>query len=660
MTASLPTIDGAVAARVRPARLSLSNVGRRFGAAPSEVTVLHDVSLTIEPGEFVAIMGQSGSGKSTLMNILGCLDRPSQGHYAIDGQDVATLSPDALSHLRRDMFGFIFQSYHLIPGSSALRNVELPGIYSGMSAEARASRAEALLSRLGLSERLDHRPAQLSGGQQQRVSIARALMNGGSIILADEPTGALDTASGREVMALLRSLHASGHTVIVITHDRAVAQEAERIIEIRDGRILSDSGAARPVDSPAPARSQAPLPAGAGMSGLSEAARMAGRSLAAQPLRTLLTLLGMMIGVSAVIVMLAIGNGSRQDVVDRISAMGSNQLLVRPGAPGQRTPDGVTATLVPDDARAIAALPNVAAVVPEIQGSVTLRAGAVDYQSTASGTWPDFPDARNWPLATGTFVTQADERSYAPTLVLGRTVADILFPDGRDPVGQYVLVNANPFLVVGTMSQKGASPMGTDQDDIVFVPLSTGGLRLFGQRHLRSISVMVEDTSRIDATQAQIQDLLDARHHVRDTSIRNMASLLDAVSQTASTMTILLGSVAAISLLVGGIGIMNIMLVNVTERTREIGIRMAAGASRGDILRQFNTEAVVVSAIGGGVGCIIGLGVALALRSLGISTAITAGPVLIAFGTAFLSGLVFGYLPARKAARLDPAAALTS
>ena len=223
-----------------------------------------------------------------------------------------------------------------------------------------------------------------------------------------------------------------------------------------------------------------------------------------------------------------------------------------------------------------------------------------------------------------------------------------------------MLVNANPFLVVGTMSQKGASPMGTDQDDIVFVPLSTGGLRLFGQRHLRSISVMVEDTSRIDATQAQIQDLLDARHHVRDTSIRNMASLLDAVSQTASTMTILLGSVAAISLLVGGIGIMNIMLVNVTERTREIGIRMAAGASRGDILRQFNTEAVVVSAIGGGVGCIIGLGVALALRSLGISTAITAGPVLIAFGSAFLSGLVFGYLPARKAAQLDPAAALTS
>ena len=387
---------------------------------------------------------------------------------------------------------------------------------------------------------------------------------------------------------------------------------------------------------------------------------MAMRSLFAKPLRTLLTLLGMMIGVAAVIVMLAIGNGSRQDVVDRISAMGSNQLLVRPGSPGQRTPDGVTATLVPDDARAIAELPNVARVVPEIQGSVTLRANGVDYQSTASGTWPDFPQARNWPLDTGTFVTPQDENSYAPVAVLGRTVTEVLFPQGQDPVGQYILVNSNPFLVVGTMSEKGASPMGTDQDDIVFVPLSTGGLRLFGQRHLRSISVVVEDTARIDETQAAIQNLLDQRHRVRDTTIRNMASLLTAVSETASTMTILLGSVAAISLLVGGIGIMNIMLVNVTERTREIGIRMATGASQGDILRQFNTEAVVVSAIGGGIGCIIGIGVALALQRFGISAVISPGPIALAFASAFLSGLVFGYLPARKAAAMDPAAALSS
>ena len=651
-------MEAAHTARVSPARLELSHIVRRFDGGGEPVEVLKDVSLDIAPGEFVAIMGQSGSGKSTLMNILGCLDRPTSGQYRIGGRDVATLTADALADLRRDTFGFIFQSYHLIAGSSAVENVELPGIYSGMAAEARAARAEGLLTALGLADRLDHRPNQLSGGQQQRVSIARALMNGGSIILADEPTGALDSASGRDVMALLHRLHAAGHTIVVITHDRSVADEAERQIEISDGRIVSDSG--RVPAEAAEALPDAQAHVGRGLSGFGEAARMAMRSLFAKPLRTLLTLLGMMIGVAAVIVMLAIGNGSRQDVVDRISAMGSNQLLVRPGSPGQRTPDGVTATLVPDDARAIAELPNVARVVPEIQGGVTLRANGVDYQSTASGTWPDFPEARNWPVDTGTFVMPQDEDSYAPVAVLGRTVAEVLFPQGQNPVGQYILVNSNPFLVVGTMSEKGASPMGSDQDDIVFVPLSTGGLRLFGQRHLRSISVVVEDTARIDETQAAIQDLLDTRHRVRDTTIRNMASLLTAVSETASTMTILLGSVAAISLLVGGIGIMNIMLVNVTERTREIGIRMATGASRGDILRQFNTEAVVVSAIGGGIGCVIGVGVALALQRFGISAVISPGPIALAFASAFLSGLVFGYLPARKAAAMDPAAALSS
>ena len=659
MNLHMPKMEAAPAARrVSPARLQLSGIVRRFDSGGAPVDVLKGVSLDIAPGEFVAIMGQSGSGKSTLMNILGCLDRPTSGQYRVGGRDVATLSPDALADLRRDTFGFIFQSYHLIAGSSAVENVELPGIYSGMAADARAARAEGLLAALGLADRLDHHPNQLSGGQQQRVSIARALMNGGSIILADEPTGALDSASGRDVMALLHRLHAAGHTIVVITHDRSVADEAERQIEISDGRIVSDTGRVPAQTANGPQDDGAR--GGRRLSGFGEAARMAMRSLFAKPLRTLLTLLGMMIGVAAVIVMLAIGNGSRQDVVDRISAMGSNQLLVRPGSPGQRTPDGVTATLVPDDARAIAELPNVARVVPEIQGSVTLRANGVDYQSTASGTWPDFPQARNWPLDTGTFVTPQDENSYAPVAVLGRTVTEVLFPQGQDPVGQYILVNSNPFLVVGTMSEKGASPMGTDQDDIVFVPLSTGGLRLFGQRHLRSISVVVEDTARIDETQAAIQNLLDQRHRVRDTTIRNMASLLTAVSETASTMTILLGSVAAISLLVGGIGIMNIMLVNVTERTREIGIRMATGASQGDILRQFNTEAVVVSAIGGGIGCIIGIGVALALQRFGISAVISPGPIALAFASAFLSGLVFGYLPARKAAAMDPAAALSS
>nr|WP_188052386.1 MacB family efflux pump subunit [Aureimonas fodinaquatilis] len=644
-----------------PVSLQLENIGKTYGEGEGAVTVLRGISLSISAGEFVAIMGQSGSGKSTLMNILGCLDQADEGQYLVGGQNVANLNADELAHLRRDTFGFVFQSYHLIAGASAAENVELPGIYAGLPPRERADRADHLLTLLGLADRLDHRPNQLSGGQQQRVSIARALMNGGSIVLADEPTGALDSASGKEVMALLKRLHALGHTIVIITHDPEVAREADRLIELRDGQVVSDSGGAKPNDAQTSPELTSPERAGHRSGGnFAEAARMALRSLAANPLRTALTLLGMVIGVAAVIVMLAVGDGSRQDVVQRISAMGSDQLLIRPGAPGQRTPDGVIATLVPADALAIAQLPNVKAVVPEMQGSVTLRAGEVDYQSTANGTWPDFAQARSWPVLSGTFLQQADEDSYAPVAVLGRTVAEVLFPDGRDPVGQYVLVNSNPFLVVGTMSEKGASPMGSDQDDVVFVPLSTGSLRLFGQRHLRSLAVVVEDVARIDETQAHVQQLLDERHRRQDTTIRNMASLLSAVSETAATMTILLGSVAAISLLVGGIGIMNIMLVNVTERTREIGIRMATGASRGDILRQFNTEAVVVSAIGGGLGCALGLGVARLMQEFGISIAFSLAPVLIAFSAAFFCGLIFGYLPARKAAALDPAVALTS
>ncbi|MFD2236862.1 MacB family efflux pump subunit [Aureimonas populi] len=657
-----PHMPATAAARTE---LRLEGVRKSYPSGGERLDVLKGISLSIGEGEFVAIIGQSGSGKSTLMNILGCLDRPSAGRYFVGGRDVSELEGDELAALRRDIFGFIFQSYHLVPGASARENVELPAIYAGLGADERAERAERLLTLIGLGERMDHRPNQLSGGQQQRVSISRALMNGGSVILADEPTGALDTASGREVMALLRSLNADGHTVIVITHDPKIAAQADRLIEIEDGEIVSDTpspeaGARAARASPAPPASAPPARrAASALAGLGEAVRMAFRSLAASPLRTALTLLGMVIGVAAVIVMLAIGNGSRQDVVERISAMGTNQILVRPGAPGQRVPGGVVATLVPADARAIAGLDNVAAVVPEIQGSVTARAGGADHQTTVTATWPDFSAARSWPVASGSFLEEEDEAGYAPVAVLGKTVRDALFAGGDDPIGQYVLLNNNPFLIVGVMGEMGASTMGSDQDDAIFVPLSTGSLRLFGQTYLRSLTVMVEDVSRISQTESEVQALLDGRHGTRDTNIRNMSSLLEAVQATAGTMTVLLGSVAAISLLVGGIGIMNIMLVNVTERTREIGIRMATGARQRDILRQFSTEAVVVSGLGGALGCLLGLGVSLALKAFGLSLVVTAGPFALAFGSAFLTGLVFGWLPARKAAGLDPAVALS-
>lgn len=638
--------------------IELRGVTKTYRNGGLDVEVLHGIDLKIYEGEFVAIMGASGSGKSTLMNILGCLDRPTTGSYHFMGRDVSGFSRDELALLRRDDFGFVFQSYNLIASASAAENVEVPAMYAGLSPPDRHARAQMLLSELGLAERSHHRPNQLSGGQQQRVSISRALMNGGRIILADEPTGALDSKSGQDVMKLLADLSERGHTVLLITHAKEVAQHAHRLIEIRDGNVLSDPGPA-PV-SHAQQDFVRPIVAGDGsrLADILEAAKMAMRSLRANFFRSVLTLLGIVIGVASVIAMLAIGDGAKAVVVERISAMGSNLLLVRPGAPNQRGFSS-TATLVVDDVKAIDELPNVLAAVPEQSSNVTARFGSSDTSTSVTGTSAKFPQARQWNVSSGTFFSEEDEANYAAVAVLGKTTATALF--GQDsPIGQFVLINNLLFQVVGIMSEKGASPMGSDQDDVIFVPYSTSSLRLSGQRYLRNVTVAVEDVAQIDDTQNAVDKLLLERHGTVDYQIRNMASIMEAMEQTQNTLTILLGSIAAISLLVGGIGVMNIMLVSVTERTREIGIRMATGARESNIMQQFLIEAMVVSAIGGAIGVVIGLSVAGIIAAFGTPVKYSLMPVLLAFGCAFMTGLVFGYLPAKKAAQLDPVVALSA
>jgi macrolide transport system ATP-binding/permease protein len=645
--------------------IELDAVSRIYIQGGEELEVLKAVSLTIESGEFVAIVGQSGSGKTTLMNILGCLDRPSRGAYRVKGRDIAGLDADELSTLRREVFGFVFQRYNLLSGGTAVENVGMPAMYAGKNAEARRERAAELLARLGLEERLAYFPSQLSGGQQQRVSIARALMNGGEVILADEPTGALDTRSGRDVLALLRELHTAGHTIILITHDPGIAATAERIITLSDGAVASDSRTKDATDAIHGESPAAPGPESAANSRalsrmpLAEAVNLAFRSLRDNRFRTALTLLGIIIGVASVVTMLALGNGAKAKVLATIESIGSDLIMIRPMPGSSRSATG-SALLVDSDIDALKAVPGVRAAVGEDNGTVSVRYREADYQTSYTGTGVDKPLVANWTVAQGEFFNKHDVSTSTPVVVLGQTVVKNLFPREENPIGAYVLIQNVPFLVVGVMDVKGASAFGNDEDDVLLVPVTTARLRLMGRKYLRSAIIKAEKDADMDALQASLGAVLLERHGTEDFRVLNTASIMAAASESQNTLTMLLGSVAAISLLVGGIGVMNIMLVSVVERTREIGIRMACGARRHDIMTQFITEALTVCALGGVLGVALGLFAAFVAQRSGSPVEYSVPPALLALSCSFATGLVFGFLPARKASRLDPVTALAS
>ncbi|AUO24508.1 MacB family efflux pump subunit [Pseudomonas sp. NC02] len=650
--------------------IELKGIRKSYGGGDTpQVDVLRGIDLAIHAGEFVAIVGASGSGKSTLMNILGCLDRPTEGDYLFAGENVARLDSDELAWLRREAFGFVFQGYHLIPSGSAQENVEMPAIYAGISAAERHARAKALLTRLGLAERTGNRPHQLSGGQQQRVSIARALMNGGHIILADEPTGALDSHSGAEVMTLLDELASQGHVVILITHDREVAARANRIIEIRDGLIISDS--ADTSETPPVAISGAlqavdlrqRLADGAEHNGawkaeLLDAVQAAWRVMWINRFRTALTLLGIIIGVASVVVMLAVGEGSKRQVMAQMGAFGSNILYVSGSAPNPRTPPGV---ITLNDVAALAALPQVKRIMPVNGAEAGVRFGNVDHMAYVGGNDTNFPAIFNWPVVEGSYFTEADERAGATVAVIGKRVRDKLFKDVTDPIGQYILIENVPFQVVGVLAEKGASSGDKDSDDRIAIPYSAASVRLFGSYNPEYVVIAAADARNVhDAEQAINQLLLRLHNGKHDFELTNNAAMIQAEARTQNTLSLMLGSIAAISLLVGGIGVMNIMLMTVRERTREIGIRMATGARQRDILRQFLTEAVMLSVVGGvtGIGLALLVGGVLILSNVAVAFSIPAA--VGAFFCALVTGVIFGFMPARKAARLDPVKALTS
>ncbi|MFJ3412893.1 MacB family efflux pump subunit [Pseudomonas protegens] len=651
--------------------IDLRNIRKSYGGGDSpQVDVLRGIDLSIHAGEFVAIVGASGSGKSTLMNILGCLDRPTSGEYLFAGENVAHLDSDELAWLRREAFGFVFQGYHLIPSASAQENVEMPAIYAGTPAAERHARAAALLERLGLASRSGNRPHQLSGGQQQRVSIARALMNGGHIILADEPTGALDSHSGAEVMALLDELASQGHVVILITHDREVAARAKRIIEIRDGEIISDTATSDPsvqLSANTGALQAVDLrqrladgsePTGAWKGELLEAIQAAWRVMWINRFRTALTLLGIIIGVASVVVMLAVGEGSKRQVMAQMGAFGSNIIYLSGHAPNPRAPQGIISL---DDVAAVATLPQVKRIMPVNGSEAVVRFGNADHMSYVGGNDTNFPHIFNWPVVEGSYFTEADEHAGAAVAVIGKKVREKLLKDVANPIGQYILIENAPFQVVGVLMGKGASSGDQDSDDRIAVPYSAASTRLFGSRNPEYVAIAAADAGKVkEAEQAIDQLMLRLHNGKRDYELTNNAAMIQAEARTQNTLSLMLGAIAAISLLVGGIGVMNIMLMTVRERTREIGIRMATGARQRDILRQFLTEAVMLSVVGGlaGIGVAMIIGGILILSEVAVAFSLAA--VLGAFACALATGVIFGFMPARKAARLDPVTALTS
>jgi macrolide transport system ATP-binding/permease protein len=691
--------------------IRVEHVTRTYHVGDVDVHALAGVSLVIERGEFVTIMGSSGSGKSTLMAILGGLDRPSSGQYLLDGVDVARLDEPALARIRSVRLGFVFQSFNLLARTSAIENVALPLFYAGsgpVRRESRLTRARAALALLGLADRERNTPGQLSGGQQQRVAIARALINEPSLLLADEPTGNLDSRTSHEIMDTLVSLnHDRGVTIVVVTHESDIAAYADRVVTMRDGLIVTDVRPDRPTPAPTIARNTGSLAPSAmavitenwvstawafGLMIMAAAIQAIGRNR----MRSALTMLGVFIGVAALIVMVAVGQGANDAVRKQIESLGTNLLVVVPGATntgGIRAGSGSASTVTVGDAQAIRREdPAIISVSYLIRQSGQVQYSNQNWTTTIQGVSPNYPPVTNWQIGTGRAITLDDDAKAALVVLLGQTVARQLFGATENPIGALVQVKGVPLRVIGLLAAKGQTAYGTDQDDVVMVPFTTGERKVLGvaapsaqqtpinwvylpppnpyalqSRLAGFVNQIYLQAVSADAVQSairQVTETLQRRHRIKpgetaDFAVRNLSQIAETAQSSSRIMALLLAAVASISLLVGGIGIMNILLVSVTERTREIGLRMAIGARRLHVLLQFLAEAVLISVSGGVVG--IAVGVAL---SQGIS--IVAGwPTPISFtaiagGFLFSAavGIFFGYYPARKAARLDPIEAL--
>lgn len=641
--------------------IELKGVSRTYGNGDQTRTVLKNVDLTIVAGEMVAIIGASGSGKSTLMNIMGCLDVPNRGDYYIDGQNAACLSPDELARVRREHIGFIFQRYHLIPDLSALGNVEIPAIYANSERDSRRQRATALLGRLGLEGREHHKPCELSGGQQQRVSIARALINGGKIILADEPTGALDSQSGQEVLAILNELNRRGHTVVMVTHDMKVARHAKRIIELCDGEIIADSGGCVSATETLPKTNRIRQSYWKTLLDRTrESMQMALKAMKTHRLRTTLTMIGIVFGIASVVTVVALGEGARQETLEEIKSLGTNVVSIYPGQ--DLFDDSIESirTLVPADANALAKQGFIDSVSPEVSASDNIRFLGKSAIASINGVGREHFRVKGIELLQGT--TFRDDRNALQEVIIDENTRKAIFDNaGLQALGQIVFLGSVPARVVGIAKSNNRSD--ASNRITVWMPYSTVMYRIVGKPVLTGISVRLKDNVDNEAAISAISQLLTRRHGIKDFQLYNFEQIRKSIEHTSMTFSILILMVACISLMIGSIGVMNIMLISVTERTHEIGVRMAVGARRSDIMQQFIIEAVLVCLIGGALGIALSYITGALFNALadGIFAAIYSWQAAVAaFFCSTLIGIIFGYLPARKAARMDPVISLAS
>lgn len=639
--------------------IEIKNLNKFFGEGENRVHILKNIHLEIEQGDFIAIIGASGSGKSTLMNIIGCLDTASSGSYQIAGKETAKLSADQLSELRQQRFGFIFQRYNLLSTLSAQENVALPAVYTGMAKAQRLQRAAQLLEKLGLGNKIDNKPNQLSGGQQQRVSIARALMNGGDIILADEPTGALDSKSGETVMQILQQLHQEGHTIILVTHDKHIAQFANRIIEIKDGEIIQDQRQSLQIT----ARKMTQAATNRGWQfyrdQFFEALNMSINAIIAHKLRSLLTMLGIIIGITSVVCVVALGNGSQQKVLQNINSLGTNTMDIYNGTGfGDRRAESMQ-NLTVNDSEALMRQPYIESVTPNssVSGTLTYRNNA--FTAQVRGVSEQYFNVKGIQTVAGQLFSGEQVKQNQSVAVIDQNTQKRIFQD-RNPLGQIIMINKKPLKVIGIVDIQNV--MGVNRESLnIWIPYTTAMNKISGEKKISSITVKVNPGISTAAAEKNVTALLLSRHGKKDFFILNTDSIKQTIESTTNTMKLLISSIALISLIVGGIGVMNIMLVSVTERTKEIGVRMAIGAKQQNILQQFLIEAVLVCLVGGIIGIILsGLIGFLFNRFMSEFTMLfSTFSIVVAVLCSTLIGIIFGYVPAKNAAKLNPITALS-